>query len=149
MGKVNTEVHGPVEEFVTIGAAASASGLTAKAIRLYEGRGLLAEPIRTAAGYRLYAAADIERLRFIAAARSLGLHVNQVAEIIAAAQGGQRPCVTNRAILDRRIQEVDQLVAGLTDLRKSLAEARDSNHDTADGASVCAVIEHRCDSCCA
>lgn len=63
---------------MTIGAAASAVGVSPKAVRHYEARGLLPAVKRTPAGYRIYAEADLSRLRFIAAARSLGLHLDQV-----------------------------------------------------------------------
>src|SRR5215216_4724856 len=121
MGKVK---HEPPDRqppaAVTIGRAAAAAGLSPKAVRLYETRGLLATPTRTAAGYRLYTDADITRLRFIAAARQFGLHVDQVAEILDAAHDGQRPCATTNQLLDRRIGEIDRVIAELSDLRATL-----------------------------
>lgn len=93
----------------TIGAAAAAAGLSAKAIRLYEARGLLPPPSRTAAGYRLYDDEAIVRLRFVAAARRLGLHLDQVAEVLAAAEGGGWPCATTRVLVQDRITEIDRL----------------------------------------
>ena len=39
---------------ITIKKAASLTGLSVKAIRLYESRGLLPKPERTDAGYRMY-----------------------------------------------------------------------------------------------
>ena len=114
MGKVNPSDSPPVQS-VTISRAAAAAGLTAKAIRLSETRGLVSAPTRTDAGYRLYTDADIARLRFIAAARRLGLHVDQIAEILADAPGGLRPCRITQTVLDRRINEIDTLIAGLSE----------------------------------
>ena len=48
------------------------SGVQAETIRYYESEGLLPKPERTAAGYRLYGASDVERLSFIRQARKLG-----------------------------------------------------------------------------
>ncbi|WP_409473638.1 MerR family DNA-binding transcriptional regulator [Streptomyces sp. HC307] len=42
------------EPALTIGQAAKAAGVTRKAMRVYEARGLLPAAERTAAGYRLY-----------------------------------------------------------------------------------------------
>ena len=141
MGNVKTEEEARPIRPVTIGRAATAAGLTAKAVRLYERRGLLVAAPRTAAGYRLYTDTDIARLRFIATARRLGLHVDQIAEILATARDGQRPCTTTRAILERRIGEIDDLIAGLSGLRASLANARDTIGDADAAAAICPVIE--------
>lgn len=50
---------------ITIKKAASLTGLSVKAIRHYESRGLLPKPERTDAGYRMYSESDIARLQQI------------------------------------------------------------------------------------
>lgn len=126
----------------TIGAAAAAVGLTPKAVRLYEARGLLAAPTRTQAGYRTFAEADLNRLRFIAAARDLGLRLDQIATILAAAHDGQRPCTTTRHLLNQRITEIDQVVTKLTSLRETLAAALDrTDSDLVAEPGTCPIIE--------
>lgn len=144
MDKVKRELHDHQPGgAVTIGRAAAATGLSPKAVRLYEARGLLAAPTRTAAGYRLYTNTDIGRLRFIAAARQLGLHVDQVAEILKAARDGQRPCSTTHQLLDRRIGEIDHVIAELTTLRATLTAARQTPAtNTNSDATICPVVEH-------
>lgn len=143
MGKVKTPDEPEADCPVTIGRAAAAAGLTPKAVRLYEARGLVPIPTRTASGYRLYTASDIAQMRFIAAARRLGLHLDQVADILVTARGGQRPCRTARAFLDQRIGEIDDAIRHLTDLRNALVSARDTSADPADHDSICPVIEHQ------
>lgn len=124
---------------MTIAAAAAAAGLTPKAIRLYEARGLLAPAERNPAGYRIYTQADLARLHFIAAARSLGLHLSQIGDILAAAHDGQRPCSTARELLDQRIDEINDAVAELSALREAVAAARDTS-------ALCIALDP---SCCA
>ena len=122
---------------MTIGAAAAATGLTRKAVRLYEARGLLAPTERTAAGYRAYNEADLGRLHFIAAARRLGLHLSQIGEILAAAHDGRQPCSITRELLDQRIHEIDDVVANLGKLRHTLTTARDTS-------ALCTVLDPSC-----
>lgn len=127
---------------MTIGAAASAVGLSPKAVRLYEARGLLPAAKRTPAGYRTYTEADLSRLRLIAAARSLGLHLDQIADVLTAAHDGQHPCTTTRHLLNQRISEIDRVVAELTSLRASLTAALEpTDTDLADTPGICPVIE--------
>ena len=60
------------------------TGVPAKTIRYYESIGLLPRPSRAANNYRQYTPADVERLQFIASARSLGLSLDDVSEFLAA-----------------------------------------------------------------
>ncbi|BDB42168.1 MULTISPECIES: MerR family transcriptional regulator [Mycobacterium] len=108
---------------LTIGQAANAAGLTRKALRMYEAKGLLPATERTAAGYRLYDERDVELLTFIRRARSLGLHLENIREVLAIRNGGIPPCDAV-CVLDARIAEVDTAIAELHALRETLAATR-------------------------
>lgn len=56
-------------------------GVSAKALRLYEARGLL-KPLRSQAGWRTYGAAEITRLHHILLLRHLGLPLAQIEEVL-------------------------------------------------------------------
>ncbi len=60
------------------------TGLSRKALRLYEEAGLVAPATRTQAGYRLYDAGGLQRLELIRRARALGLHLRQLPEFLVA-----------------------------------------------------------------
>lgn len=124
---------------MTVGQAASASGLTPKAVRLYERRGLLTAIERSQAGYGLFTDDDVARLMFIRQTRSLGLHLDDIAAVLAAASGDDLPCVTVRNLIDERITDIDRTINELTDLRAALTAARTG---TPRGeARLCPVIE--------
>jgi DNA-binding transcriptional MerR regulator len=63
-------------------AIAKRFGVSAKALRVYERMGLIA-PARTAAGWRAYGQADIERLAAIVALKQLGLPLKRIATLLA------------------------------------------------------------------
>lgn len=101
---------------------AQMAGVPAKTIRYYESIGLLPRSNRAANNYRQYTSADVERLRFIASARTLGFSLNEIAEIVAARDKGIAPC---RRVLDgitQRLNEVDRRIADLLSLRDALQQ---------------------------
>lgn len=62
-----------------IGELAAASGLSVRALRHYDELGLLVPAGRTGSGYRLYTAAEVQRLYRITALRRLGLGLEAIA----------------------------------------------------------------------
>ena len=67
---------------LTIGAFAKSVGVRADTIRYYERHGLLADPGRTAAGYRIYDARDVERVRFIRKGKHLGFTLKEIGTLL-------------------------------------------------------------------
>ncbi|MGA8546430.1 MAG: heavy metal-responsive transcriptional regulator [Mycobacterium sp.] len=128
----------------TVGDAAKAVGVSTKAIRIWESKGLLAPAGRTEAGYRIFTDDDIEILRFIGRAKTLGLTLPEIKNILDLHRQGTAPCDQVTALLDAHIRDIDQKIAGLRALRRSLSTAlqgarRDQNQGRT--ATVCRIIE--------
>lgn len=125
-----------------IGELAAEQGLNPKTIRYYEAIGLLPPPPRTPAGYRLYTAADRERLAFIAKAKALGLSLEEIAEILQLRGDGMMPCEHVLAILDQKLVAVEEQLRTLLEFREDLRALRAEAVKTVGGeANVCAIIE--------
>jgi Cu(I)-responsive transcriptional regulator len=105
----------------TIGEAAAATGLPVKTIRYYESIGLIT-PGRRASGYREFTGGDIDRLRFVARARSLGFPVEDCRRLLDlyAAPTPARPDV--RGLAADHIAALDRKMAELSAMRATLAE---------------------------
>ena len=101
---------------------AQQTGVPAKTIRYYESIGLLSRPERAENNYRQYAPADIERLRLIASARSLGVALDDISEILAARDKGIAPCQRVLDTIAQRLNEIDRRIADLLTLRDSLKQ---------------------------
>ena len=99
---------------------AQQTGVPARTIRYYESIGLLPRPQRAVNNYRQYAVGDVERLRFIAGARNLGISLEDIAEILAARDNGIAPCQRVLDTLAQRLTEIDRRMADLLALRESL-----------------------------
>jgi DNA-binding transcriptional MerR regulator len=125
--------------------AAQAAGLTRKAVRLYEDRGLLPPAPRTAAGYRLYGQDDVDTLTFIRRARALDLPLDDIGAILTLRRGGTTPCTAVRGLLDTRIAEIDQAITDLRALRATLTATRQAAATTGTRpqptGTVCPIID--------
>lgn len=78
--------------FFSPSEAARQLGVSAKALRLYEQRGLVT-PVRTEAGWRVYGPAEMERAGEIAALRVLGFSLAQVARVLKGDPDGLEPAL--------------------------------------------------------
>jgi DNA-binding transcriptional MerR regulator len=100
--------------------AAKRLGVSAKALRLYEERGLLA-PIRTAAGWRAYGPNEMARAAEIVELRALGLSLREVARVLEGdAQILERALAAHEATLKSRIRQLTTVVEKVRGLRANL-----------------------------
>jgi DNA-binding transcriptional MerR regulator len=103
---------------LTVGELARRCGLTVRTLHHYDDIGLLKPSVRSAAGYRLYDRANIERLHRIQALHQLGL---SLADIGDALSGPQTPLPE---VIDRQIAHLDRELAKAALLRERLIRLR-------------------------
>src|SRR6195952_3627396 len=104
--------------------AARRLGVSAKALRLYEQRGLIA-PARTAAGWRAYGPDEMARVAEIAALRDLGLSLAQVARVLEGDSKSLEPALAaHQAALEGRVHQLVDAVDKVRRLRADLAGGR-------------------------
>ena len=125
-------------EPVDIGDAARRVGVTPATLRLYERRGLLDKPQRSANGYRQYSREDLQRARLVRRARRAGLSLRHIAQLIA--QGRNAGCV--RALLLAHLARLECESARTARVRRHLQRwlhnaggaVRRHPHDTGETA---------------
>ncbi|WP_149830742.1 heavy metal-responsive transcriptional regulator [Streptomyces tailanensis] len=129
---------------LTVGRIAARTGLSPKAVRLYEANGLIDPPERTAAGYRTYTDEAIPVLGFIRQAQALGLSLKEIKDILDLQRRGEQPCGLVTDLLDQHLADIDRRIADLQALRTTLQHARaqaDQAADRGEQALVCRIIE--------
>lgn len=108
-------------EFLNASDAARRLGISTKALRLYEQRGLLA-PVRSDAGWRAYGPMDMERAAEIVALRGLGFSLAQVARVMNGDAKGLEPALAaHQATLEARLRELVAAMDRVRGLRSDLA----------------------------
>lgn len=118
-------IEGVAQATMTIGQLAERLGLNPRTIRYYERIGLLPEPPRTEAGYRLYGTGDEERVRFIKSAQRVGLSLGEIKETLAFRARGEPPCSYVAEVIEQRLGEVQQRLKELRAFKVELTELRD------------------------
>ncbi len=108
-----------------IGELAKRLDLNAQTIRYYERIGLLPEPGRTQSGYRAYGQEDERRLRFVKNARSVGLPLGEVKEVLALHERGEAPCAYVTKAIAHRAEEVERQIVELTEFKEELDGLRE------------------------
>jgi peroxiredoxin/DNA-binding transcriptional MerR regulator len=109
---------------VRAGEAASAAGVTVKALRYYERLGLL-RPQRRPNGYRDYGAGDVRAASEIRQLMALGLSTSEAEPFLACLDAGHDAgddCVESIAAYQRKLDQLDAVVARLTRVRAELGE---------------------------
>ena len=114
----------PSAAFLSASEAARRLGISVKALRLYEQRGLIT-PIRTAAGWRAYSPDEMSRASEIAALRALGFSLAQVARVLNGDVRGLEPALAaHQAMLEGRLRELVAMVKKVRGLRDDLAHGQ-------------------------
>jgi Hg(II)-responsive transcriptional regulator len=104
-----------------IGSVAEAAGVEVSTVRYYERRGLLAEPPRTASGYRQYNETVINRIRFVRQAQHLGFTLEEIEELLALGVEDPSSCGVVEEATREKIRSVDAKIRELKRLRSVLA----------------------------
>jgi DNA-binding transcriptional MerR regulator len=107
-----------VNDWLSIGELAHASGLNVSALRWYDGAGVLVPAaVDPSSGYRRYGPGQVADARLVAALRRVGMHVADIAAVMRADHAGAA-----HAVLERHLT---RLRDGLALARRELARAHD------------------------
>lgn len=105
---------------ITIGELARESGVTLRALRFYQSKGLLA-PHRTG-GARVFSHTDRDRLALVLQGKRLGFTLTEIREMLTARARG----CTNALPISRRkcVEQINMLERQRRDIETALAELR-------------------------
>ena len=119
-----------MDQWLTIGDVAAATGESRDTIRYYERIGLVPRPSRTAAGYRQYQGGIVRRLALIRNAQRFGFSLKEIAGFLGVRDRGGKPCHDVRAAAERMIVAVDRQIAELVETRKQMRKTLRTWDDT-------------------
>lgn len=125
-----------------IGELAERCGTGPKAIRYYEAIGLVPEPPRLPNGYRDYGEEAVDLLRFISAAQSIGLSLDEIRDVLALREGGEAPCEHVLQLIDRHAARLEERIRAMEEMRGQLLNvASRGRRSLQRPGTFCCIIE--------
>ena len=125
-----------------IGELAKRCEVSADTIRFYEKSGLLSQPQRTDAGYRLYAVEDESKVKFIRRAKQVGFTLQEVSELLSIrVEKHQHTCAEVKSIADDKIDELEIRISELKRFQHSLMNLSDKCCGGEESASGCSILD--------
>jgi len=120
-----------------IATVARRTGLSSRALRFYEARGLI-RPLRTHSGRRCYGAGDLERLYQLIALKRAGLSLADIKALF-----DRRP-IDLAELLTLKLADIDAQRVALDQTRQILATtlSRIDRGEPIDSATFCSLIRH-------
>lgn len=132
-----------------IGELSRATGTNIETIRYYERIGLLPQPARTRANYRVYGDPHRARLTFVRHSRDLGFTIEEIRSLLDLSDDPGRDCGEADRIASRHLAQVEEKIAQLILLRDELTRivGRCRGGVAADCRVIEALGDHRhCES---
>lgn len=124
---------------MNIGQASRASGVSTKMIRYYDEIGLVRPASRSDANYREYEPRQLNELRFIKRARSLGFSMEEITLLLSLWRDRSRPSREVKAIADKHLAGLD---ARITEMQAMAETLRHLSHCCAgDDRPDCPILE--------
>ena len=129
-----------------IGEAARETGLGIHAIRFYERKGLLREPLRSEGGYRVFDCEALSELSFIRRAQALGFSLSEIRELLVLRRSTSQACSHVRDRLTHKLEAVREKIRELkkleTELQSELGKCnRELQRKPASHEKACPVLE--------
>jgi DNA-binding transcriptional MerR regulator len=125
----------PLTDALDIREVARRTGLTSRALRFYEARGLV-QPLRTYSGRRLYGRGELQRIQQILALKRAGLTLSQIAKLT------ERGPLDLGALVDAQLKLIEERKAELSEARDLLLsiKSRIDRGEPVDAATFCSLI---------
>lgn len=129
-----------MKERLTIGKLAKASGVNVETIRFYERKGILKQPSKQGA-FRYYPEEYITRIHFIKRSQELGFTLKETKGLLDLKIKNQSKCGDVLAKTEEKIQEINQKIKDLKNMKKSLEGLANCCEDRSLPISECPILD--------
>ena len=130
---------------MNISDVAKKTGLTSKAIRFYEEKGLVTTPLRSENGYRSYTQLHLDELTLLRQARQVGFNLEECGELVNLFNDPKRHSADVKKRTLEKVAEIERHIIELQAMREQLLQLAEScpGDDSAD----CPIIDNLAGCC--
>jgi MerR family copper efflux transcriptional regulator len=132
-------------ENMNISDVAKKTGLTSKAIRFYEEKGLVTAPLRSENGYRSYSQKHLDELTLLRQARQVGFNLEECRELVNLFNDPARHSADVKTRTLQKVADIEKHISELQAMRQQLLALAEScpGDDSAD----CPIIDNLSGCC--
>ncbi|VYT82371.1 Cu(I)-responsive transcriptional regulator [Metakosakonia massiliensis] len=130
---------------MNISIVAKKTGLTSKAIRFYEDKGLVTPPLRGENGYRSYTQQHINELTLLRQARQVGFNLEECGELVNLFNDPARHSADVKARTLQKVAEIERHILELEAMRKQLLALAEAC--PGDESADCPIIDNLSGCC--
>jgi len=105
---------------MNISDVAKKTGLTSKAIRFYEQKGLVTPAYRADNGYRTYGQKQLDELTFLRKARQVGFNLEECQELLHLFHDPSRHSADVKSRTLQKVSEIEQHIEALQEMHQQL-----------------------------
>ena len=131
---------GTAHKHLTIGELAQRAGVGVETIRFYERKGLIARPMRPAAGFRAYPLDVVARLGFVHEAKQLGFTLKEIRDLLALRDNPQTDAAAVRGRAAAKLAQIEDRINQFQRMRVSLQDLL-SQCPGSGALNKCSIVE--------
>ncbi len=127
--------------YLKIGELASQTETSVETLRYYESEGLIPEPRRSDAGYRLYTVNDLERVHFIRRARAMDFSLKEVGELLSLQVDREHAtCGEVKELAEQKLDAIESKMQELQKMKQALKQITDACEGGDAPAARCTIL---------
>jgi len=130
---------------MNISDVAKRTGLTSKAIRFYEEKGLVTPPLRGDNGYRSYTAQHLNELTLLRQARLVGFNLEECGELVTLFNDPSRHSADVKARTLQKVAEIERHIEELQQMKQQLLTL--AENCPGDDSADCPIMDNLSGCC--
>lgn len=125
-----------------IGELAELTDTNNETLRFYESKGLLPEPKRSPAGYRLYGEGAVQQVRFILRAKRMGFSLKEIAELLGLqVEKESATCGEVKELAEQKLLLIQAKIDELHRMQSALKQITDACRGGKESAVHCTILQ--------